>query len=458
MKEITISGILILLTIYISFGQSDTTRRDPYLWPFSQQSIWNMPVGSAAEYVPAKIQKATAWGMTKDEDIIVLSNASAMTDIYINNAEWDRDKDRCTKDGGLLFRAPIPDNFVVNKNTWDGQTPNSGLAVLMPDGVTIKQTQPFSRCEAGQFGTSKYVFGDVNIFGDGYYGAHGGSGLSAIGGTLRLGELSRNSGAIRHALKINVYGARNLYYDNTTKGYRWPALRADGYASSSYGKLRDKDIVKECRMGALLALPSWMKIDSMGFETAPAKILAQAFQDYGAYVVDDTGWDVYAIVTQWSPEGRFTTEFEKEWGFSFTPQSKNTPWARDMDRIFLNLHVVDNNSKNSIGGGGVPRMPLAPEFKSTNTITGSKEPDIKIYPNPTADLLNIELGNEALPNASIKLINTLGACIFQNAIDNRKLTLNMTGYNAGIYYLQIEMNNNKIINRKIIKSNPNLGS
>lgn len=458
MKKITISGVIILLSIQISFAQSDSTRRDPYLWPFSQKSIWNMPIGSQAEYVHAKIQKATAWGMTKDEDIIVLSKASAMTDIYINNAEWDRNKDRCTKDGGLLFRAPIPENFVVSKNTWDGQTPNSGLAVLMADGVTIKQTQPFARCEAGKFGTSKYVFGDVNILGDGYYGAHGGSGLSAIGGTLRLGELSRNSGTIRHALKINLYGARNLYYDSTTKGYRWPALRADGYASSSYGKQRDKDIVQECRMGALLALPSWMNIDSMGFETAPAKILAKAFQDYGAYIVDDTGWDVYAIVTQWSPEGRFTDEFQKEWGFSFTPQSKNTAWARDMDRIFLNLHVVNNNSKNSIGGGGTPRMPLAPDFKTTNVITGRKEPDIKIYPNPTADVINIDLGNEELQNASVKLLNTLGDCIFQNALTDRKVTLDMSGYNAGIYYLQIEMNSDVIINRKILKTNTKAGA
>ena len=196
----------------------------------------------------------------------------------------------------------------------------------------------------------------------------------------------------------------------------------------------------------------------MGFETAPAKILAKAFQDYGAYIVDDTGWDVYAIVTQWSPEGRFTTEFEKEWGFSFTPQSKNTPWARDMDKIFLNLHVVNNNSKTSIGGGGTPRMPLAPDFKTTNVTTGRKEPDIKIYPNPTTDIINIDLGNEELKNASVKLLNTLGDCIFQNSVTDRKVTLDMTGYSTGIYHLQIEMNNEVIIYRKILKTNTKTGA
>ena len=116
-------------------------------------------------------------------------------------------------------------------------------------------------------------------------------------------------------------------------------------------------------MGALLALPATMDLDKMGFETQPARILAEAFQNYGAYLVDDTGWNVYAIITEWSPDGRFSEDFKKNWGFSFSQSSKDTQWSRDMDRLFLNLHVVDNNSANSIGGGGTPRLPLAPVFE-----------------------------------------------------------------------------------------------
>jgi len=116
-------------------------------------------------------------------------------------------------------------------------------------------------------------------------------------------------------------------------------------------------------MGALLALPAKMNLDSLAFETRPARILAEAFQNYGAYIVDDTGWDVYAIITEWGPDGRFQDEFKKNWGFSMAPNSKNTPWSRDMDRIFLNLHVVNNNNASNIGGGGTPRMPLAPVFE-----------------------------------------------------------------------------------------------
>jgi len=112
-------------------------------------------------------------------------------------------------------------------------------------------------------------------------------------------------------------------------------------------------------MGALLALPSWLDLDSLGFETQPGRMLAEAFRDYGAYVVDGTGWSVYALITEWSPDGRVLDEFEKNWGFSIKEPEKDSPWGRDMDRIFLNLHVVDNNSPATIGGGGVLRAPLA---------------------------------------------------------------------------------------------------
>ncbi|MCX8155802.1 MAG: hypothetical protein N3J91_05020 [Verrucomicrobiae bacterium] len=320
-----------------------------------------MPIGREAVYVPANIQKATGAGMTIDEDLIVLTPRAPLLEIYRNNAGWDRQKSRCTKDGELLFKAPIPPQFIVSPDTWDGATPNSGLAVLMPDGRTIKQTQPFARCEPG-FGTSRYVFADEDLYGMGYYGAHGGSGLSCIGGTLRVGELVPGAGPIRHALKINLYAARNLYYDEETRGYRWPARRADGYAAKVYGTKGKPP--KACRMGALLALPPHLTDQVLGLETEPARRLAQALRDYGAYVVDDTAWDVYALVTEWGPDGRVKDEFKKAWGFDINPARRDNPWSRDMDRLFTNLHVVDNNGPDRIGGGGQPRVPLAAPLPS----------------------------------------------------------------------------------------------
>ena len=210
-------GVAALL---VMFGASPAAHgRDPLRQPFHQDSIWNRPIGGEAVYVPAKIQKATAHGMTVDEDLIVLTPDAPLIEIYRNDAGWNRNRSRCTIDGLILFHAPIPPDFIVSPDTWDGLTPNSGLAVLMPDGRTIKQTQPFARCTPS-YGTSRYLFGDDDLYGQGYYGAHGGSGLSCIGGTVRVGELVPGAGPIRHALKVNLYAARNLHYDEGTRGYR----------------------------------------------------------------------------------------------------------------------------------------------------------------------------------------------------------------------------------------------
>lgn len=68
-------------------------------------------------------------------------------------------------------------------------------------------------------------------------------------------------------------------------------------------------------------------------------------------------------MTEWGPAGRFTDDFEKNWGFPIAQSSKDTPWSRDMDRIFLNLHVVENNSAQTIGGGGKPVALPAPPLQ-----------------------------------------------------------------------------------------------
>jgi hypothetical protein len=93
-----------------------------------------------------------------------------------------------------------------------------------------------------------------------------------------------------------------LYYDEETRGFRWPAPVADGYAPGYYGTKGNPE--KECRMGALLALLPDLELTSLDFETGndgPAMILARAFQDYGAYIVDDPYQNVVAIPDRIQP-------------------------------------------------------------------------------------------------------------------------------------------------------------
>lgn len=354
------------LCCFICTIQAQT--RDPYKWPFADTSIWNMPIGDKAEYVPANIKPATKMGMTVDEDYLQLDPNAPVTPIFTNTAGWDRNKDRCIVSGPLLFEAPMPKDWLISRDTWDGDTPNAGLAVILPDGRTIRQTQPFARCNLGSFGTSQYVFPNVDIYAEGIEGAHGATGMSAIGGTIRLGELVPG-GEINHALKFNFFGHKNFYYDNVTKGFRWPARSADGYAGNVSSGINYAGTTPECRVGALVAIPASVNLDKLNLQTEPARIIARTLQKYGAYIVDDTAWDVYAVMIEWSSVGRVRTEFQSVWGFPMIEGSTNSPWASDMRTIVTSLKVVNNNTAKSVGGGGNPIAPKAPEFGRAGNIS-----------------------------------------------------------------------------------------
>ncbi len=351
----------------VSSASASATGRVATLWPFSRDSIWNLPIGANAVYVPGNIKKPSASGMTTDVDVLILTPNAPVTDVWENSDAWSGGS-RCNPQGGILFSAPIPTDFVVpgaGSGNPDGTTPNYSTAILAADGHTLIQGQPMARCTAGENATMWWYQEKEDLLGTGNSGAHGGSMLSSLGGVIRLGELVPG-GTIRHALKVNLFGADDYY--SGSGGYRWPATTADGCAPGCYG-----GSVPALRMGSLLALPPSVNVNSMGLETDAAKILAHAFQDYGAYTVDDTAWSVYAIATEYSPSGKVDDEFGAAWGFPISPASRDVPWARDMDRIFGNLSVVDNwdaaawqavsASNGTEGAGrGVPRVPWAPDF------------------------------------------------------------------------------------------------
>ncbi len=320
--------------------------RDKYRQPFSSDSIWNMPIGSAAVYVPAEI--GTTDGITVDEEYWLVTDASMPLRPFYTNATFG--PGRC-ETATYQFDIRIPDDFVVGDAS-AGHTPNAVAAILLPDGRTIEQMNPISRCDRGGPLVAGWRAATVDIYGPGTLGGHGGSHLSSIGGSLRLGELT-GSAPIRHVLKVNLYGHRFL--SQAESGFRWPATAADALA---LGHPDDENSyagdVPALRMGSLLALPQGLDITSLGLTTEAATKLAWTLQNYGAYVVDDTSWDVHAI----DAEVGVAEEFQVAYGFAM--QASSGSWYEDMMTLFGALAVVDNNAPGTVGGGGAPRQPLAP--------------------------------------------------------------------------------------------------
>jgi hypothetical protein len=357
---------LLLLTITLSIGlanylqqnslttanSSPPNTRNKWLWPFSQDSIWNLPIGSDAQYSPANLPKATYSSV--DNDLLFIIRADSPRRPLYNPGSWTN---RCS--GTTTYESiPIPDDLIVadaiNTPT-KYYTPNNAAALLQPDGRTIIQLEPMARCvKAGPVYGYHHPKPDIDIYGQGISGSHLGSGLSAIGGTIRKGELT-GSDRIRHVLKIELW-EKYLNYTpgSSTPGYRWPADRADSAAPSIY-KGKDPQLV----MGSLLAIPPNVTEDSLGLTTPVGKKLFHALQDYGGYQVDATGADTFALAVEQGVED----EFKAAYGYDFSASAtSNNPFYQDFMKLFQALNIITNNSPNSVGGGGKRRAPLAPPF------------------------------------------------------------------------------------------------
>ena len=53
-----------------------------------------------------------------------------------------------------------------------------------------------------------------------------------------------------------------------------------------------------------------------------------------------------------------TDEFREKYGYDFN--GKSGKFYNDFMKLFQALYIVDNNTPNSVGGGGTPRVELAP--------------------------------------------------------------------------------------------------
>jgi protocatechuate 3,4-dioxygenase beta subunit len=349
-----------------AFTLASQHLRNPLLQPFTSTSIWNMPIGSDAQYEPANLIPASQFTLTSDQHIIVMTPSAPLTNLYENTAGPSGDQNqRCDTSGAFLTTVPIPADFEVLSTDQ-----NDPLTALAADGHTLIQGEPFARCVAGGPGTLDFL-DKVNsdLGSDGLLGWDGGSHLSALGGAIRLGELVPG-GAIDHALQIDV-DAPNLYFGSTTLCHTWPATtKCDTNASTTYTGSNPHLV-----MGSLLALPPTLDLNTLGLDL-PGMILAKAFQDYGAYIANNADRSVNNIVTELSPSGSVAEvydgshnlvdpgEFQTVWGVPFDTVGVNgaDTWSRDIETIFANLEIVLNNGQNSIGGGGTPIVPLAPSL------------------------------------------------------------------------------------------------
>jgi len=333
----------------VSTGPSSgTASRSPYTWPFSWESIWNIPIASTAEYAPADIKSIGTFEDSASADYDSISPAFPV--VTLENAEL--------ASGSVGAVSVYGDPAMTADGEW-----NTCSAFLGTDGTSVYQGETTELTAGGNpsfGGTADAPWAPVSIEGTGIEGCHGGSGLSGLGGTLTLSDLTQ-SGPITHALKVALDGSINL--SSANGGFRWPAANADtGFneASSSAFYGGSNPDVQE---GSLLALPR--SISPSSFSNPIVAKIAEAMQDYGAYIVDDTGTGASSyssLITNYNSSSQLVSDL---CGEGASCGAGSLTFSSELDTLLQELDVVTNNTSSTPGGGviGASRCaPYAPEF------------------------------------------------------------------------------------------------
>eukprot|EP00656_Telonema_subtile_P020762 TRINITY_DN21836_c0_g1_i1.p1 TRINITY_DN21836_c0_g1~~TRINITY_DN21836_c0_g1_i1.p1 ORF type:complete len:382 (+),score=79.09 TRINITY_DN21836_c0_g1_i1:242-1387(+) len=279
--------------------------------------------------------------------------------------------------GGCNATGPVNGSLKFPAHQLTDCTPNNNAAaVLAPDNRTLTQLQPLYRLDPGgpiiawQAGVPQEFPLTVDLLGDGTLGAHGGSGLSSMGGTVRLGSLLSDA-PLQHALKLELWSTPYYYgglpaLQNASKGnggrnqYVWPATGSDSGSNvpgAAGGLYRGLDPV--LAPGALLALPLTAAVHT---STAVGGKIKQALTEYGGYLVDDTGSKRGggALCLEAGVAAEVKRQYGPEYDFDISSSMQHGPLYDDLLAVFQGLAVVTNNAPHSIGGGGSTSVAAPP--------------------------------------------------------------------------------------------------
>jgi hypothetical protein len=132
----------------------------------------------------------------------------------------------------------------------------------------------------------------------------------------------------------------------------------------------------------------------------------------------------------------------------FTSNPTNTMWDKWSDNTW---HPFDdpNNWDIPLNGAILPILTCTTGKDDLNAFTNS----ITIVPNPSNGIFNIVTTFSEKQNIKFEVINTLGQVLnqgeFQNVMNNY-LTLNLSHYENGIYFIKLTNGTEKVVKRIII--------
>ena len=120
-----------------------------------------------------------------------------------------------------------------------------------------------------------------------------------------------------------------------------------------------------------------------------------------------------------------------------------------------NFHLQSSSPAINTGTNvGIPYLGIAPdmgcyEYGVTTSLSNISQLDVLVSPNPTKDLLIVELSDDALIE-SVELYDLLGNLVLNENINNNSTIIYLNPFANGAYYLRINSKNGYVV-KKIIK-------
>lgn len=165
----------------------------------------------------------------------------------------------------------------------------------------------------------------------------------------------------------------------------------------------------------------------------------------------DLSWDVY---TTTSIDGGSTFAINNQINVNsfITPQTSSGPWFGEY------LAMVSADTMAYVAFTSTALEPLGDvlftSFSNPVVNTAINETiivsdDLRVYPNPTNESINIDIGNNH--DIELEIFDFLGRRLIAQRLVDQLSTINLIDYAPGIYLIQMSYNN-KIITKKIVKN------
>jgi hypothetical protein len=287
-----------ILFISVSYMKDIQADNDAYLYPFSDYSAFNRPIGTGAKYSPNNYQqsmdlRSKDWIMNTKNGWSFAITTSDKTDPLVTVTI---DKAYKIPRPNLPYQMHIPKGFPKSHGvpeTSDGQ-----IIIYDKTTDTVHEFYRF-KWNNGKPTAKTHFTDDRNIAnnpaktenirinpelnlitGEGHIAKSGGntgtraSGISGLAGLIRTFEMTEPNTYPKHALAIE------LAYSQLSHKVQWPASMRDTGHKSNFGTIN---------YGALVAIAPKSKggpdLEKLGLTDAGMRI-AKALVYYGAYVTD----------------------------------------------------------------------------------------------------------------------------------------------------------------------------